>query len=157
MTNTQRAEQRILLALDGSTLAELALREALILAKVPGSEIILLQVVPPIEEVITDGEEFAIDQQWERRKDSAQRYLKEICGRPEWRGLHTQVAVEMGNPAETILEFAKKHDINRIVIASHGRTGLGRWVYGSVADKVLRGADRTVVLVRAGSPLKGSQ
>ena len=152
-----RPQQRVLVPLDGSRLAELALHEALTLAKLPESEVTLLQVVPPIEEVVTDGEEFAIDQQWERRKSSAIRYLNGICTRPEWRGLHTQVAVEMGRPAETILDFAQKHDIDRIVMASHGRTGLGRWVYGSVADKILRAADRTVVLVRAGRPLESSQ
>jgi nucleotide-binding universal stress UspA family protein len=152
-----RPQQRVLVPLDGSEVAERALPEALTLAKLPDSEVILLQVVPPIEEVIADGEEFAIDRQWERRKSSALRYLRGICARAEWRGVHTQVAVEMGRPAETILEFAQKHDINWIVMASHGRTGLGRWVYGSVADKVLRAADRTVVLVRVGRPIETSQ
>ena len=152
-----RPQQRVLVPLDGSALAELALREALTLAKLPDSEVTLLQVVEPIEEVITDGEEFAIDQQWERRKSSALQYLNGIRSRPEWRSVHTQVAVEMGRPAETILDFAQKHDIDRIVMASHGRTGLGRWVYGSVADKVLRAADRTVVLVRVGPSPKISQ
>jgi len=60
----------MLVTLDGSELAELALPEALTLAKLPESQITLLQVVPPIEDVITDGEEFAIDQQWERRRAS---------------------------------------------------------------------------------------
>jgi nucleotide-binding universal stress UspA family protein len=150
-------QQNILVTLDGSELAELALREALTLAKLPGSVVTLLQVVPPIEETISDGEEFAVDQEWERRKIGALRYLNGICARPEWRTVHTQVAVEMGNPAETILDFAQRHNIDRIVMASHGRTGLGRWVYGSVADKVLRAADRTVVLVRAGQPLEHLQ
>lgn len=54
------SRQRILVTLDGSELAELALREALALAKLPDSEVTLLQVVPPIEEVIADGEEVAI-------------------------------------------------------------------------------------------------
>ena len=152
-----RPQQRVLVPLDGSELAERALHEALTLAKLPDSEVILLQVVPPIEEVITDGEEFSIDQQWERRRSGAARYLNGICARPEWRSVHTQVAVEMGRPAETILDFAQKHHIDRIVMASHGRTGLGRWVYGSVADKVLRAADRTVVLVRVGRPLESAQ
>lgn len=154
MPNTR---QHILVTLDGSELAEVALPEALTLANLPESQITLLQVVPPIEEVITDGEEFAIDQQWERRRAGALRYLNRICDRPEWRGLHTHVAVEMGKPAEAILDFARRHNVNRIVMATHGRTGLGRWVYGSVADKVLRAADRTIVLVRAGRPLETSQ
>ena len=89
-------------------------------------------------------------------KAAALQYLNGVRSRPEWRSVHTQVAVEMGRPAETILDFAEKHDIDRIVMASHGRTGLGRWVYGSVADKVLRAADRTVVLVRVGRPVESS-
>ena len=149
--------QHILVTLDGSELAELALREALTLAKLPDSEVTLLQVVPPIEDVITDGEDFAIDQQWERRKINALRYLNGVCARPEWRGVHTHVVVEMGKPAETILDFAQRHNIDRIVMASHGRTGLGRWVYGSVADEVLRAADRTFVLVRVSRPVENSQ
>ena len=153
----QKTRQHMLVTLDGSELAELALPEVLTLAKLPESEITLLQVVPPIEEVVSDGEDFAIDQQWERRRASALRYLNGICARPEWHGVRTHVAVEMGKPAETILDFAQRHNVNRIVIATHGRTGLGRWVYGSVADKVLRAADRTVVLIRAGRPLETSQ
>ncbi|HUK30457.1 MAG TPA: universal stress protein [Candidatus Acidoferrum sp.] len=142
--------QHILVTLDGSKLAELALREALALAKLPESQVTLLQVIAPIDEIIDDGEAFAIDQQWERRKISALRYLNSICTRPEWREVHTKVAVEMGKPAETILDFAQRHNIDRIVMATHGQTGLGRWVFGSTADKVLRAADTTVVLVRAG-------
>lgn len=153
----QKTRQHMLVTLDGSELAELALPEVLTLAKLPESEITLLQVVPPIGEVISDGEDFAIDQQWERRRASALRYLNGICARPEWHGVRTHVAVEMGKPAETILDFAQRHNVNRIVIATHGRTGLGRWVYGSVADKVLRAADRTVVLIRAGRPPVTSQ
>jgi nucleotide-binding universal stress UspA family protein len=58
----------------------------------------------------------------------------------------------MGGAAEAILVFARKRNVDRIVMSTHGRTGINRWVYGSVADKVLRAADRTVVLVRALKP-----
>lgn len=59
----------------------------------------------------------------------------------------------MGNPAKAIQDFARKHKIDRIVMTTHGRTAINRCVCGSVADKVLRAADRTVVLVRTGSPI----
>jgi nucleotide-binding universal stress UspA family protein len=144
--------QSILVPLDGSPLAELALPEALALAKLPESRVILLHVIPPIEEVISDGEVITVDQQWENRRMGALRYLKSVCARGEWKNVKAQVEVEMGNPAEVILEFARKHKIDRIVMTTHGRTGIKRWVYGSVADKILRAADRTVVLVRAGLP-----
>ena len=148
--------QRILVPLDGSPLAELALPEALALANLPESRVTLLHVIPPIEDVISDGEVITIDQQWENRRFHAIRYLESIRTRPDWTNVKVGVAVEMGNPAEVILDFARKHKIDRIVMSTHGRTGINRWVYGSVADKVLRAADRTVVLVRAGSPV-GSQ
>ncbi len=145
--------QRILVPLDGSPLAELALPEALALAKLPESMVTLLHVIPPIEDVISDGEVITIDQQWENRKIHALHYLQSISARPDWKSVKVTVAVEMGVPAEVILDFAQKHKIDRIVMSTHGRTGFNRWVYGSVADKVLRAADRTVVLVRAGSPI----
>jgi nucleotide-binding universal stress UspA family protein len=140
---------RILVPLDGSTLAELALAEAAALAKLPNTEVTLLQVIPPMEDVITIGaHEIAVDEQWELQRLEGLRYLRSIANRPEWQGVPLNTVVEMGRPAETILAFAEKYGIGRIVMSTHGRTGLGRWVFGSVADKVLRAATTTVVLVR---------
>lgn len=143
--------QTILVPLDGSPLAEMALWDARALAQLPDSKVILLHVIPPIEDVITDGEVIAIDQQWENRRIHAVRYLENVCVGPGWKGVKTQVVVEMGNPADVILDFGRKHKVNWIVMSTHGRTGINRWVYGSVANKVLEAADRTVVLVRATS------
>jgi len=149
--------QRILVPLDGSPLAELALVEALALAKLPNTEVMLLQVIPPIEEVISIGlQEISLDQQWDLQREQALGYLRTIAARPEWHGVHVNVAVEMGKPAETILAFAERHGVNRIVMSTHGRTGLGRWVFGSVADKILRAADTTVVLVRPRTGASGA-
>ena len=141
---------RMLVPLDGSPLAEVALFEALALAKLPASEVILLQVLPPTENGLRDGEDAGLD--GERRKAVALRYLNGICSGPAWRNVRTQVVVGVGRPAETILDFADQHNVERIVMATHGQTGLGRWVFGSVADKVLRAADRTIVVVYAGRP-----
>ena len=145
--------QSILVPLDGSPLAELALPEALALAKLPESRVTLLHVIPTIEDVISDGEVITIDQQSENRRIHAARYLEGICTHTDWKNVKVVVAVEMGILAEVILDFARKHKIDRIVMTTHGRTDINRWVYGSVADKVPRAADRTVVLVRAGSPI----
>jgi nucleotide-binding universal stress UspA family protein len=149
--------QRILVPLDGSVLAELALPEALALSKLSDTEITLLQVVPPIDDVITVGpQEITLDQQWDLQKAQALRYLRTISGRPEWQGVRVNAAVELGRPAETILAFAERNGADRIVMSTHGRTGLGRWVLGSVADKVLRAANTTVVLVRPASGGSGA-
>lgn len=153
----RRTGQRILVPLDGSPLAELALQEALALSKLPDTEVTLLQVVPPIEDVVMVGlQEITLDEQWELQKTQAIQYLRGISDRPEWHDVSVSVAVEMGRPAEMILEFAEKHRVDRIVMSTHGRTGLGRWVFGSVAEKVLRAANRTVVLVRPPGGAQGT-
>ena len=54
----------------------------------------------------------------------------------------------MGMPAEEIINYANRNPFSLIAMATHGRSGLGRWAYGSVADKVLSGASRPVFLVR---------
>jgi nucleotide-binding universal stress UspA family protein len=145
----RRSPQRILVPLDGSPLAELAVTEAAALSQLPDTDVTLLQVIPPIENVIMVGlQPIAVDQQWQLQKDQALQYLRGVSARPEWHGMQVNVAVDMGQPAETILGFAEKHGIARIVMSTHGRTGLGQWVFGSVADKVLRATHTTVVLVR---------
>jgi len=144
---------RILVPLDGSPAAERALEEALTLAKALQAGVVLLQVVPPIEDVLRErAMTLAIDEVWEMQRHSALQYLNNVRTRPEWKDVVTEATVELGDPAETILEVCEKRGIDRIVMATHGRTGVKRWVFGSVAEKVLRAADRTVVLVRAGQP-----
>ena len=140
----------ILVPLDGSPLAESALREAAVLARALSAEVILLSVVTPRDEVIQSGTmRISIDEIFAAERDRAFTYLKEVASRPIWSGLTTRVAVESGNAAETIVDFARSHGVERIVMATHGRSGITRWVFGSVAEKVLHAADRTVVLVRA--------
>lgn len=148
---------RILIPLDGSPLAESALPEANTLAKALGAEVLLLQVVPIPEEVINEGlRTIAIDEQWMAHKGRALAYLNGVRGRPEWAGIDVAVGVETGSPAEAILKVCRDKAIDRIVMATHGRTGLTRWMLGSVADKVLRAAETTIVLVRAATPSQGA-
>ena len=146
--------KQILVPLDGSPLAEFALNEVGEIAELTESRVILLHVVPTIEDVVYgEGEVFTIDQQWERRKGRALDYLKSISERPEWQKVKHEITVEMGNPAEVILDFAERQNIDRIVMTTHGRSGTSRWrwTFGSVAQKVLQAAQRTVVVVRAGT------
>ncbi|RPI53839.1 MAG: universal stress protein [Acidobacteria bacterium] len=143
---------RILVPLDGSPLAEAALSKAFALAKLPDAEVVLLQVVAPITRVIENGDRITVDQQWETERQQALSYLEAVRSRPGWAGASVRVAVEMGDPAETIVDYAERTGMDWIVISTHGRSGVRRWVYGSVADKVLRGATTTVALVRAAGP-----
>ncbi|HEY7636307.1 MAG TPA: universal stress protein [Gemmatimonadales bacterium] len=149
--------QDILVALDGSAVAEGALTEAAELAKALHASVTFLRVIPPVDAVIEVGAMMIpIDEIWAAERDQALRYLNEIAQRPGWRGVSTTAVVEMGSPAETILDIARKLGVRRIVMTTHGRTGLRRWLLGSVAEKVLRAADRTVVLVRGAAAEGGS-
>jgi nucleotide-binding universal stress UspA family protein len=142
-------QTKILVPLDGSELAENALDAALALPKTFDSEVTLLQAVPIPDVVIRQGNmELSIDDQRENRKDGAMKYLNSVRNRPEWSGTRTQVAVEAGNPAEAVLNYCQEHSIDKIVMTTHGRTGMSRLVFGSVAYKVFHGADTTVVPIR---------
>lgn len=105
-------------------------------------------MIPIPEDVIGQGtRRISIDEQWQARRDRAFQYQNAVRNRPEW-SVVTQVAVESGNPAETILEYCQRHDIDRIVMSTHGRTRLKLWALGSIAYKVVHAADRTIVLIR---------
>lgn len=142
--------KRILVPLDGSPLAEVALSHAAVLARLCRAELTLLMVVPPIADVIeTALERISIDEQWEARRSQAIKYLTSITEQSEFVGLRTRIEVLMGQVAETILNCAETRAIDLIVITTHGRSGIRRWVWGSTTEKVLRAAQTTVMLVRS--------
>jgi nucleotide-binding universal stress UspA family protein len=144
----------ILVPLDNSKLAELALPDALTLAQLNKATITLLHVIPPSHLPTADYPvtPVLIDQFIEDQRKWAQGYLDEVRNRLRSEGVTIQTAVEVGLAAETIIDYAAEYHVDLIVMSTHGRSGLQRWVYGSVADKVLRGAHVPVVLVRAHQP-----
>jgi nucleotide-binding universal stress UspA family protein len=143
----------ILVPLDGSQTAEAALPHGFALAQLSGAPLTLLYVVPPIEDVIDSGAEpIFIDEQFAARKTRALRYFDSIRKRPECKALTIDTAVEMGPVAATVVTYAAQHGVDVIVMATHGRSGLQRWLLGSVAEKILHAAHQTIVLVRAFPP-----
>lgn len=142
--------KHILVPLDGSELAEAALVDAVSMAELNEAEMTLLQVVQPAEHVIGAETMYPVylDQQWQNQKLIALKYLDNLRHKLERAGVTINKAVELGLAGETIIDYAHHHPVDLIVMATHGRSGLSRWVYGSVADKVLRGADVPVLLVR---------
>ncbi len=144
--------KHILVPLDGSELAELALDDAFSLAELSQAEVTLLQVILPIEKV-TAGENdhpIYVDEQWKNQQQIVLDYLNRVCERMKCGNLLIHKVVEMGQPASTIIDYSHEHPtIDLIVMATHGHSGLKRWVYGSVAGKILRGAGLPILLVRA--------
>lgn len=125
--------QRMLMPLDGSPLAERILEPACRLGDLLAVEYWLLSVVEPSE----GGDS----------QSAAHAYLDRIAAELRQQGhtVHTEVAV--GQAARTILDVAQQHKIGLVALATHGRGGLSRLVLGSVADKVVRGAETPILLV----------
>lgn len=141
--------KKILVPLDGSDLAKKALDQAEKLAKTFGAEIILFQVVPflPIygsPELVTP---LIVD---EKQKESAERYLTNLAEEVKKRGHRVTVIVKTGQQvAVEIIDFSKEAGADLIVMCTHGRSGISRWVLGSVALKILTRAETPVLLVRS--------
>jgi nucleotide-binding universal stress UspA family protein len=75
-------------------------------------------------------------------------YLTRVAARLDKAGLKASTAVLVGNPAEEILRFARNQEADLIVIASRGKSGFSRWDLGNVADKIIRGSETPVFVVK---------
>ncbi len=142
--------KKILVPLDGSGFAEVALRHALGIAQCFGSEITMVRVVvSPFTLVSPDMVLAGSEQQMEALKEQADLYLKGRKGEVCQEGVKCRTMVLEGPVAQTIVDFAESEGVDLIVMSTHGRSGLDRWVFGSVAEKVLRAAPCPVFLIPA--------
>jgi nucleotide-binding universal stress UspA family protein len=116
--------KRVLVALDGSPSSEAVLR-------------FLLEIAGPLE----------------GRRHEAEEYLAPIAAGLRARGVDVTFQVRQGRPDEEILVAAREHGADPIAMATHGRTGLGRLLFGSVAEAVLRHATVPVFLIRQPQPM----
>jgi nucleotide-binding universal stress UspA family protein len=151
--------RRILVPLDGSALAEAALPAARAIARLTGARVTLVQAVEPAETLDDVGDPLAGGLALELQATDdriaiyrvvdahAADYLAGVAGRLAPDGIAARTQVVAGPAAVAIVEAAREADL--IVMATHGRGGLGRWAIGSVADKVTQGAPAPVLLVRA--------
>lgn len=143
--------KKILVPLDGSVRAEKILPHVENLAKMNGSEVVLLRVVQPI--IISDGYKgVLVDEsrgESQRQVDTAIEYLSEIEGRFKKIGIETDKISMAGSIVTTIIEVSQNENIDLIAMASHGRTGLSRVFYGSVAAGILNAVDRPLLLIRS--------
>ncbi|MEO6055231.1 MAG: universal stress protein [Gemmatimonadales bacterium] len=155
-----RASQ-ILVPLDGSDLAEAALEPAAALARAWGHELTLMQVVSPVQLAIDAAVPFpsAYDQELtEMWRKQAQDYLADVAERLRGEGLRaTGVAIVGWNTVTSLLEVARPDKVALVVLATHGHGGLRRIALGSVADKLVRGAEVPVLVCRPARPGKPRQ
>ena len=140
--------KRVLVALDGSTSSEAMLRFVLEIAGPLDMTVHLLRVVEPLTPTIAgDLSGPTIDDVEVRRRD-AEEYLVPIAAALRARGVATAWSVRSGRPEDEILAAAAESGVEMIAMATHGRTGFGRLLFGSVAEAVLRRATVPVFLMR---------
>ena len=143
--------RRLVVPLDGSALAEEALPTARVLAKRLGVPIHLITVIDMMRLIPTElGPVVAFDatvyeETLVQLDAGAMALLNDVSERLERQGLPTSSEVAHGSPFMTIVEAV--HDGDLIVMTSHGRSGVRRWLLGSVAEKLVREAPTPVVLV----------
>lgn len=121
----------ILVTVDGSQHAESAIAPGLEIAHLLDGQVTLLYI--------------------DDDREQAEAYVNQLVDRQRNGPVIVSSAVLSGKPADAILYFAEKEATDLIVMATHGRTGLRRWVYGSVTEKVLRGAQCALMVVRVPS------
>ncbi len=165
--------QRVLVPLDGSELAEAVLPYVKeISRRCEPVEVVLLQVVrlpagrtaatflpmgpdfptetQPATDMDVEAARYPIyrEQEIASAKADAEASLTPVARQLREDGFEARVAVRFGRPADEIVRFAEGEGMDLIAMCTHGRSGISRWMVGSVADKVLRGTYLPIMLVR---------
>jgi nucleotide-binding universal stress UspA family protein len=145
--------KKIMVPLDGSELAECVLPH--VEAFIEGCHVnyfVFVRVVEPAAAFYSGDYPISPDLLKERdlsAKQIARDYLDQIVSRLKDKGVELHSEVLLGSVADSLAEFIEKHDFDLVLIATHGRSGVKRWVRGSIADKVLRASNIPVLMVRA--------
>ncbi|MGH2537723.1 MAG: universal stress protein [Candidatus Promineifilaceae bacterium] len=137
---------KILAPLDSSDLAQRVLPHAQALAKAFQGEVTLLHVL----EMEHRGDATQIDPiSWQMRRAEAQSYLNAVA--EAWQGgdVGLENVLLEGSAADAILDYVEKNEPDLIVLSSHGQSGLTQWSLSSVAQKIIYGAYKSFLLVRA--------
>ena len=146
-----RPLNHLVVPLDGSPLAEWVLPHAEQLATEMTLHIDLVRVIPTTTMALAevDADNYSYDQRLDIYVQlAASDYLNEWSKELRSRGLQATSKLVRGHPASLIIDFAEETGESLILMSTHGRSGVGRWLLGSVADRVLRASHRPVLLIR---------
>ena len=139
--------RHILVALDGSPLAETSLPFVEMLARKSEARVTLLHAVRIPDDVPRDSEP-SMDEIVRRSEQLANHYLREQQLRLVSANIDTRIAVVTGDPAHEILAYVGREGCDVVALATHGRSGVQRWAHGSVAERVLQTATVPLLLIR---------
>jgi nucleotide-binding universal stress UspA family protein len=144
--------ERILVPVDGSATSDLGLAEAIKLAKLTGARLLLLHAVDIASVAVTPEAAAITPKLFDVLRESGEQVLAKASGTARDAGIVAETALVdtlTGRLSDLVIEQAKKWRANLIVIGTHGRRGVGRFLLGSDAEQIVRMAPVPVLLVRA--------
>jgi nucleotide-binding universal stress UspA family protein len=139
--------KRAIIALDGSPVAETIMP---FIFEIAGPlEVTLVRVNVPVRPVIVEGAAQPMFEDPEVARIDAEEYLAPLAAELRRRGINVKTQVRQGDAADEILKAAHESNADIIAMTTHGRSGLGRLLFGSVAETVLRSSELPVFLMRS--------
>ena len=149
--------RKVLLPLDGSDTGEAAVPFAEELARKTNARLLLLSVMMPAYRITAAQDYPGVDLEpiMKAQRESAENYLHDVETKLKQRGITVSSDTMVGSAAETILDYSKEKQVDLIAMSTHGRSGFGRWILGSVTDKVVRASEIPVMVMRASGPPNG--
>jgi len=153
LTEENAMFERILIPLDGSARAELILGQVARILRRKDSEILLVRVVDlPEASRLDTARTTAAEYVRGRERAQAHEYIHTLAGRLSDQGVRVRGFIAEGAAAPAVLEQAVREKATLIAMTTHGRTGIPRWLVGSVAEKIVRTSPIPVLLVRSFRP-----
>ena len=148
--------KKVLVPLDGSAFSETSLPYVKELTEGTGREVILLRVSEP--PILPADRSPDIKPSWEEYRDmlmaeikqQALEYLERV--KADFKAEPTRIQVVLGKATDSILQVAQKEKADLIAMTTHGRTGVSRWVYGSVATRIVGESLQPILLIRPSTP-----
>lgn len=140
--------KRAVMALDGSPVAEAIIPFMVEIAGPLDLEVVLVRVNRPIPPEVIEGSRHVMVEDPETSRVDAEEYLAPLAVELRKQGVRVRTQVRRGQPAEEIVLAARETGADLIAMTTHGRSGFGRLLFGSVAEAVLRESRLPVFLMR---------
>lgn len=143
--------KKILVPLDGSPLAECVIPHIEAIAIPEAATVELISIVEPVE-IPTRGKIAISDEDLKEINNSVKKemhkYLDGIVERLKRSDIKAHHVILFGKPAESLIEYVNDNHIDLVIMATHGRSGITRWFWGSIAEKVLRAVTAPILLIK---------
>jgi nucleotide-binding universal stress UspA family protein len=138
----------LLVPLDGSSLAECVLPHVIAIAPVSNARVTLLHVMQQPQ--ASRGTDAVDPIEWHLQKQNSEKYLDQIVSQLNNAGvLGVERVILEGNPANSVIDYARANSVDLIVLSTHGKSGLSGWNVSSVVQKILLRSYKSILLVRA--------